>query len=681
MKSGTRISERQVIVFVAAMVLFGQVGFAKYSGGSGTAGNPYKIANAADLLALAGNTSDYDANFVLTADINLGASDPFTTAVIAPDTNNANTTFDGTAFTGIFDGNNHTISNLTIDTSGAGNDYLGLFGKIGSTGLVKNLGLVDVNIIGGADSIYLGGLAGWNASGATISNCYSTGKISGGTSAYHLGGLAGDNDGYISYCHSTVTINGGQNSQDLGGLVGFGGGTIIGSYSTSDVNGGNNAQYLGGLMGRDWGAGGTISQCYSTGSVKGGSASQYLGGLVGFDNSGSISNCYTTGDVNGGSGVSDLAGLIGYNYYAAVSYCYSTGDVNGGSGASNLGGLVAAANHGTVSHCYFLEGSGPDDGNGTPLTDAQMKKAGSFVGWDFAYKWQIFEGVSYPKLIWQSVYVSIIKCSVAAGSGSKGDSISFSGSMGATADDFNDANNSSDANFIEVTISDENSNNMDPCVIIFPVNGKTWKKGKFGYSGAENGVKKSFSYVVKTGKFTFSASNINLSGLECPVVIDIHVGNFAGWDEIGESIVNGKNPIPITLLMGVADSLRVDKSKLTRNKTTSRITQLTVSGGFSVGNLSDANMADNNSVVELAGQTFTIPKGNFKAGKNKFTCSKVNLYDGATLIGIATATFDFNKCIFTLTIKSTDFPAASGTTNFDIAFASFSGSDVVTLPP
>ncbi|MGA2679455.1 MAG: C10 family peptidase [Sedimentisphaerales bacterium] len=278
-----------------------------------------------------------------------------------------------------------------------------------------------------------------------------------------------------------------------------------------------------------------------------------------------------------------------------------------------------------------------------------------------------------------SYSIPITKCTVAVGS--KGDSISFSGTMDANADDFNAANSSSDANFVEVIISDENSNDMDPCIITFPVNNKTWKKGKFGYSGTVNGVKKSFSYNVKTGKFAFAASKINLSGLECPVIININVGDFAGTADVNEAIVNGKKPIPIKLLMGVKNSLRVDKPKFTRNQNTSHITQFTVSGGFSVGNLGDANMADNNSVVELAGQTFTIPKGNFKAGKNKFTCSKVKLYDGATLIGIASATFDFNKCTFTLTIKKTNFPAPAGTTNFDISFASFSGSDWVTLPP
>jgi hypothetical protein len=66
---------------------------AKYSGGSGISQDPYIISNANDLLEMAANTDDYEANFILTADIDLGFK-TFTEAVIAPDTVNSNT-FEG----------------------------------------------------------------------------------------------------------------------------------------------------------------------------------------------------------------------------------------------------------------------------------------------------------------------------------------------------------------------------------------------------------------------------------------------------------------------------------------------------------------------------------------------------------------------------------------------------------
>jgi hypothetical protein len=64
-----------------------------------------------------------------------------------------------------------------------------------------------------------------------------------------------------------------------------------------------------------------------------------------------------------------------------------------------------------VTHGYFLNTSGPDNGIGIALTDAQMKHQASFIGWDFVWEtvngtndiWAICEGVSYPKLAWQFV--------------------------------------------------------------------------------------------------------------------------------------------------------------------------------------------------------------------------------------------------------------------------------------
>jgi len=73
-------------------------------------------------------------------------------------------------FAGEFDGNNHTVSNLNINISFAGE--IGLFGY--NRGTVKNVGVVDVNVSGG---YYVGGLVGSN--GRTLSNSYATGNVSG----------------------------------------------------------------------------------------------------------------------------------------------------------------------------------------------------------------------------------------------------------------------------------------------------------------------------------------------------------------------------------------------------------------------------------------------------------------------------------------------------------------------
>jgi len=226
----------------------------KYSGGDGSAATPFEIANAGDLLELRDYSEDWGLNYVMTNNIDLeGQGDNpdgrFSTAVIAPDTSTS-TGYQGTPFSGVFDGNDHTISNLTIDTAGAGNDFLGLFGKIaGSSAEVKNLGVENINITGGDDSWYLGGLCGRDDEG-TITNCYATGSITG---YVYLGGLCGWN------------VNG----------------TITNCYATDTITGGDSSWYLGGLCGRDYE--GTITNCYATGSVSGGNDSKYYGGLCGYN--------------------------------------------------------------------------------------------------------------------------------------------------------------------------------------------------------------------------------------------------------------------------------------------------------------------------------------------------------------------------------------------------------------
>ncbi len=108
---------------------------AKYSGGTGEPNDPYLISDVNDINEMRGEPNDWGGCFLMTADIDLaGAGDnpdgSFSTAVIAPDTDDFLRGFQGTAFSGVFDGNDFKITNLTIDDGGAGNDYLGLFGHI-----------------------------------------------------------------------------------------------------------------------------------------------------------------------------------------------------------------------------------------------------------------------------------------------------------------------------------------------------------------------------------------------------------------------------------------------------------------------------------------------------------------------------------------------------------------------
>ncbi|MCP4453490.1 MAG: formylglycine-generating enzyme family protein, partial [Planctomycetes bacterium] len=217
------------------------------------------IATAADLIALGKTPSDYDKQFIMTADIDLDPNLPegkvFDRAVIG-------------SFSGIFNGNGHTISNLAI----IGDAYLGLFGRLTPEAYVKNLGVVDVNIVG-LDG-RAGGLVGFNDGGSVLSS-YSTGLVHG---IFSIGGLVGDNDGSITSSYSRSTVSGDQ--KYVGGLVGRHSGSITASYSMGRVSGDG---YVGGLVGRH---SGSITASYSMGTVSG---NGFVGGLVGWNrNSGGV---------------------------------------------------------------------------------------------------------------------------------------------------------------------------------------------------------------------------------------------------------------------------------------------------------------------------------------------------------------------------------------------------------
>ena len=255
----------------------------KYAGGSGTADDPYQIATAADLIALGESPDDYDKHFIVTNDIDPGRR-TFDKAVIAPDDRDAEDGFQGTRFTGVFDGNGHTISHLKV----TGGSYVGLFGLLGSGAKVSNLGLEAVNVSGTGG--HVGGLAGANGPGGTVSNCYAGGSVTGGDYSTGVGGLCGVNSGTISDCHATASVSGGEGASFLGGLCGANAveGTILNCYAMGSVTGGDYSGALGGLCGDNWG---TISICYATASVVGGDKSGGLGGLCGVS-TGAVYHCF-----------------------------------------------------------------------------------------------------------------------------------------------------------------------------------------------------------------------------------------------------------------------------------------------------------------------------------------------------------------------------------------------------
>ncbi len=373
----------------------------KIMSGKGTAMEPYLIRSLVNFndFANADNAATYWASGVhikLMCDINLTGR-TYSTAVIAPDIEKSNTVFDGLAFSGIFDGNDHTIANLTIHTAGASNDYLGLFGAIsGSDAAVKNLTLDNAIITATNGSNYVSSLAGYNDHGSIIA-VYVSGTVVGD---YPIGGLVGHNlDGSISNSCASCAVTG--KSYYTGGLVGWNqSGDISNSCATGTVVGGN--YFIGGLVGKN--SSSRIVNCYASGTVSG--SQSYIGGLVGENcEYSSIIASYATGTVSGDSSV---GGLAGWNHTSSnIANCYAIGEV---TGSTYIGGF-AGRNDANISNSFWdTQTSGrTTSAGGTGKTTIQMQTESTFtdVGWDFsaddgdAPNWWMPDN-GYPKLIWQS---------------------------------------------------------------------------------------------------------------------------------------------------------------------------------------------------------------------------------------------------------------------------------------
>ncbi len=430
------IKKQSILLAMAVFMFFSSAFAGTYSGGTGEPNDPYLIATAEDMNEIGANPDDWDAHFLLVADINLadytgtkfniiGYYDPYN-----PLNNNP--------FTGVFDGNGYTISNLTYTTT-TYNDVFGLFIYVnGSNAEIKDLILIDPNIEafssqhsgclagllengmindcgiegGSVSGVGVGGLAGYSVKG-TISNCYATGRVwgetgpSGGLVAYNFngaisncyatgdvfggigynGGLVGsNNNGTISNCYATGSVSGGDSI--IGGLVGINGGVISDCYATGNISG---YGFLGGLAG---GNVGTISNCYAMGDVPG---DCYIGGLVGDNSEGTISNCYASGNV---SGFLQIGGLVGRSYEGTISNCYATGVVLGEGEFDDIGGLVGWDYEGTITASFWdIEStSQPASAGGEGKTTAEMQMVTTFtsVGWDFVDVWDM--GQIYPFL-------------------------------------------------------------------------------------------------------------------------------------------------------------------------------------------------------------------------------------------------------------------------------------------
>ena len=313
------------------------------------------ISNAEELNSLqrvAENLKDRNAlsyNFVLKNDIDASG------LVDAKGNSTYNTIGGGnTAFTGTFDGDGHTIVGLQAKG--------GIFGKLGSGAVVKNINIASSVFTGINTGDSVGAVAAENNGGSIsgISSYGNTVKGSGGV----IGGLVGKNYGGISNSADQSTVIAGANTV-AGGIAGVNGtnvdkgGTIdnVQSYSavTTGVLAENQyASNLGGIVGKNE----MLLNKYNINNVSAHGVTgktgntKTSGGIVG-TNEGRISNAYNESIIHGSENIGGVAGnnvtQASNSKLAELNDVANAVEIIGDAGSQNVGGLVGKQDHATIN--------------------------------------------------------------------------------------------------------------------------------------------------------------------------------------------------------------------------------------------------------------------------------------------------------------------------------------------
>ena len=335
----------------------------------------YMITNGADLAGFANYVNEYtgegadavfshpSANAILMNDINLNSKSwkNYRIAKGFTYTNSKGTTVEKqNKYTGIFDGNGHTIYEFYISEKSPAGGQGGLFRRIGTGAVVKNLNFENATAISTyttncTSTTYTSIVCG-EMTGGTIQNVSVSGtiKVSGsGKYANSAGSIASKmTAGTIENCYSDVTINlassGTNKTYDsskytavgnygVGGIVGFIQGTSAKTISQCGFEGTINAPYnarVAGIIGHMNGSPENllIEKCYNTGDITG---LRQVAGILGWANNGTyqkdgkIQQCYNTGNIVVKSATSSYAAGISNGCYGnVIKNNYSIGNVS-----------------------------------------------------------------------------------------------------------------------------------------------------------------------------------------------------------------------------------------------------------------------------------------------------------------------------------------------------------------
>lgn len=371
--------------------------YAPWTHGTGTESDPFLIENAQQLAyltyrvnngldAAGGHVSNHDLFYKLMTDVNLNGSQSFQWTPIGYWDSNT----DYYCFGGHFDGNNHTVSGLYINSSA---NRVGFFGYTDGAE-IKNLSVSGNTVT--TSGQYAGGIVGV-ANSTVFNNCTNSNIV---TSSSCSGGIVGQASGNsnIFNCHNTGAVSFSVSSYYSGGIVGFISGAclVTNCYNTGSISSSNpsSSSYSGGIVGRV-GNSTSITNCYNMGNISScfssysGSVSysSNSGGIAGQTGSSSIiTNCYNTGNISasysssysGSSSKSYSGGIIGTSTAtnSSVRNCYNSGNIYSSSYYdfnSHPGGIVGTGAC-DVFNSYYVESCGGNNiYGGSPMASAAMQ--------------------------------------------------------------------------------------------------------------------------------------------------------------------------------------------------------------------------------------------------------------------------------------------------------------------
>ncbi len=430
-----------LLVFIMSVSYLGAAP-AVPSVGDGTSGNPYQIANLDNLEWLSTTTSVWGSSscsgspchFIQTADIDANDTSAWNSnSGFSPIGNRTN------LFSGSYDGDNHTIFNLTIDRNATAPQ--GLFGATLTGTSIKDLTInsASITISDNQNAISTDGhgiLLGYGYS-TTIENVTIANSImnvtASSTAKGNIGGMIGTAQGSNisnSTAEVSITING--LLADVGGFAGVFYSTTIDrcSANTAITANGSSHYNIGGFVGLvnpDNTSNVTITKSFATGTINSPTNAIYnTGGFAGnVYGTNSITDAYAIVNITVPTASSDIGGFVG-GTYSGSTYATTFDNTYSASILTDTSSWDGAYVGGVESSDIFTDSFADIDitpqttaiGHNTPdassnlqaESTSNMKTQSTYtaVGWDFTNTWAIDPGINngYPYLGWQILKIS-----------------------------------------------------------------------------------------------------------------------------------------------------------------------------------------------------------------------------------------------------------------------------------